>query len=138
MSRALRGMAREISHRLVGQMATRSTAERPIAKGVVELLVQRLAEEVANQLLEDSSEIAPREELGTRVADLELPSCLKNRKLYIFYIDFFLKQRYLIVLPDTRRYHPRHTFRFFFLETTGNHVLNRSCEPHVLLRNNYM
>ena len=64
-------MAREISHRLVGQMATRSTAERPIAKGVVELLVQRLAEEVANQLLEDSSEIAPREELGTRVADLE-------------------------------------------------------------------
>ena len=71
MSSAFRGMAQEISHSLVGQMATRSTAERPLASGIVELLVQRLAEEVATQLLEDSGDIAPKGELGARLEDLE-------------------------------------------------------------------
>ena len=71
MKKALRGMAQEISHSLVRELGTQRAVKKPSADGIVDLLLQRLAEEVGRQLEADSKEIEPARDLETRLRMIE-------------------------------------------------------------------
>ena len=71
MSKALRGVAQEIGHSLVREMGGHRTAERSTARGIVDLLLDQLAEEVVRELTADLKEATSTHDLEARLGTLE-------------------------------------------------------------------
>ena len=71
MKRGFKGIAHEISQGLVSEIAARRVADNSPTAGVVQVLLQQLADEAVRQAEEDASEVALLEALETRLQRLE-------------------------------------------------------------------
>jgi chromosome segregation ATPase len=71
LKKALRSLAQEISHSLVREIADQRAVEKSTAAGLMEVLLQQLAQEVVTQLVAEISEPPAQDDLETRLERLE-------------------------------------------------------------------